>query len=120
AGPPQPPAPPQPPDGAPASGGAPGPAALPPGQPGRAEAAGVPRLLIQAAAFSWRILLVGLLIYVGFRVASTLRLVVLPCMAALLLTALLQPLTARLRNSVGMPSLAATWCTIGAAVIVLA
>jgi predicted PurR-regulated permease PerM len=80
----------------------------------------VPRLLVQAAAWSWRILLVGLLIYVGFRVANTLRLVVLPCLAALLLTALLQPLTARLRNSFGMPSLAATWCTIGAAVIVLA
>jgi predicted PurR-regulated permease PerM len=42
-----------------------------------------------------------------------------PCTAALLLTALLQPLTARLRGT-GMPSLAATWCTIGAAVIVLA
>jgi predicted PurR-regulated permease PerM len=80
----------------------------------------VPRLLAQAAAWSWRILLVGLLIYVGFRVASTLRLVVLPCLAALLLTALLQPLTSQLRRRTGMPSLAATWCTIGAAVIVLA
>ena len=72
---------------------------------GRPEAAGVPRLLAQAAAWSWRILLVGLLIYVGFRVANTLRLVVLPCLAALLLTALLQPLTSRLRRT-GMPSLA--------------
>ncbi|HEX6854536.1 MAG TPA: AI-2E family transporter [Streptosporangiaceae bacterium] len=105
-------------DGTPAQAGPPGPAA--PRDGGRAEAAGVPRLLVQAAAWSWRILLVGLLIYLGFRVASTLRLVVLPCLAALLLTALLQPLTARLRNSFGMPSLAATWCTIGAAVIVLA
>ena len=96
-----------------------GPAAPPRDVPGRAEAAGVPRLLAQAAAWAWRILLVGLLIYVGFRVASTLRLVVLPCLAALLLTALLQPLTARMRRT-GMPSLAATWCTIGAAVIVLA
>jgi predicted PurR-regulated permease PerM len=107
-------------DGAPAQAGPPGPAAAPRDGAGRAEAAGVPRLLVQAAAWSWRILLVGLLIYVGFRVANTLRLVVLPCLAALLLTALLQPLTARLRNSFGMPSLAATWCTIGAAVIVLA
>ena len=108
-----------PPDGAPAQAGPPGPPAPPRDGAGRAEAAGVPRLLAQAAAWSWRILLVGLLIYVGFRVASTLRLVVLPCLAALLLTALLQPLTSRLRRT-GMPSLAATWCTIGAAVIVLA
>jgi predicted PurR-regulated permease PerM len=79
----------------------------------------VPRLLQQAAAWSWRLLLVGLLIYVAFRVASALRLVVLPCFAALLLTALLQPLTARLRKA-GLPSLAATWCTILAAVAVLA
>jgi len=106
-------------DGTPAQAGPPGPAAAPRDAAGRAEAAGVPRLLAQAAAWSWRILLVGLLIYVGFRVATTLRLVVLPCLAALLLTALLQPLTSRLRRT-GMPSLAATWCTIGAAVIVLA
>jgi predicted PurR-regulated permease PerM len=79
----------------------------------------VPRSLQQAAAWSWRLLLVGLLIYVAFRVASALRLVVLPCFAALLLTALLQPLTARLRK-IGMPSLAATWCTVLAAVAVLA
>ena len=79
----------------------------------------VPRFLQQAAAWSWRMLLVGLLIYVAFRVASALRLVVLPCMAALLLTALLQPVTARLRK-LGMPSLAATWCTVLAAIAVLA
>jgi predicted PurR-regulated permease PerM len=108
-----------PPGGAPAQAGPPGPPAPPRDGAGRAEAAGVPRLLAQAAAWSWRILLVGLLIYMGFRVASTLRLVVLPCLAALLLTALLQPLTSRMRRA-GLPSLAATWCTIGAAVIVLA
>jgi predicted PurR-regulated permease PerM len=79
----------------------------------------VPAFLQRAAAWSWRLLLVGLLIYVAFRVASALRLVVLPCVAALLLTALLQPLTARLRR-IGMPSLAATWCTVLAAVVVLA
>ena len=57
----------------------------------------MPRFLRQGAAWSWRLLLIGLLIYVAFRVASALRLVVLPCLAALLLTALLHPLTARLR-----------------------
>jgi predicted PurR-regulated permease PerM len=79
----------------------------------------VPLLLQRAAAWSWRLLLVALLIYVAFRVATALALVVLPCIAALLLTALLEPLTSRLRRT-GMPSLAATWCTILAAVIVLA
>jgi predicted PurR-regulated permease PerM len=93
---------------------------VPAGTPGNVPAGQtVPRLLQQAAAWSWRLLLVGLLIYVAFRVASALRLVVLPCFAALLLTALLQPLTSRLRKA-GLPSLAATWCTILAAVAVLA
>jgi predicted PurR-regulated permease PerM len=90
------------------------------GAPGDGPAAqSVPRLLQQVAAWSWRLLLVGLLLYVAFRVASALRLVVLPCFAAMLLTALLQPLTARLRKA-GLPSLAATWCTILAAIAVLA
>jgi len=79
----------------------------------------VPGLLQRAAAWSWRLLLVGLLIYVAFRVASALRLVVLPCIVSLLLTALLQPLAARLRRT-GMPALAATWCTVLAAVVILA
>jgi predicted PurR-regulated permease PerM len=48
-----------------------------------------------------------------------LRLVVLPCVAALLLSALLQPLLARLRR-LGLPNLAATWCTLLAAIAVLA
>jgi predicted PurR-regulated permease PerM len=78
----------------------------------------VPRLLRQAAAWSWRLLLVGIIIYFAFRMADALRLVVLPFIAALLLTALLQPLTARLRRA-GMPSLAATWCTILATIVVL-
>jgi predicted PurR-regulated permease PerM len=56
---------------------------------------------------------------VAFRVASVLRVVVLPCVAALLLTALLQPLTSRLRR-LGLPALAATWCTILLVVAVLA
>jgi predicted PurR-regulated permease PerM len=79
----------------------------------------VPRALQKAAAWSWRLLVTGLLIYVAFRVASALSLVVLPCIAALLLTALLQPLTARLRRA-GLPSLAATWCTVLAAIVILA
>jgi len=87
--------------------------------PRAAPDAQVPRLLQQAAAWSWRILLVGLVIYLAFRAANELRLVVLPMIAALLLAALLHPLTSRLRR-LGMPSLAATWCTILVAIVFLA
>jgi predicted PurR-regulated permease PerM len=80
---------------------------------------GVPRWLQRAAGWSWRLLILGILVYAAFRVASILRLVLLPCVAALLLTALLQPLTQRLRQ-LGMPALAATWCTLLAALAVLA
>jgi predicted PurR-regulated permease PerM len=79
----------------------------------------VPGWLERAAGWAWRLLILGVLIYVMFRVVSTLRVVVLPCVAALLLTALLQPLTQRLRQA-GLPALAATWCTVLAALIVLA
>src|SRR5262249_27016411 len=75
--------------------------------------------LERAAGWAWRLLILGALIYVTFRVVGTLRLVVLPCVAALLLTALLQPLTQRLRR-LGLPALAATWCTVLAALAVLA
>jgi predicted PurR-regulated permease PerM len=81
--------------------------------------AGVPVWLRQAAGWSWRLLILGILAYAAFRVAGILRLVILPCVAALLLTALLQPLRERLRQ-LGMPSLAATWCTVLGALAVLA
>ena len=78
----------------------------------------VPGWLQRAAGWSWRLLLVGIAVYLAFRVASMLRLVVLPCVAALLLTALLQPVQSRLRRA-GLPALAATWCTVLLAVAVL-
>ncbi len=71
----------------------------------------VPGWLQRAAGWCWRLLLVGIVVYLAFRVASMLKLVVLPCVAALLLTALLQPVQARLRQT-GLPALAATWCTL--------
>jgi predicted PurR-regulated permease PerM len=79
----------------------------------------VPGWLQLMAGWAWRLLLVGVVIYLTFRVASALRLVVLPFIAALLLTALLQPLNHRLRRA-GLPALAATWCTLLLAVAVLA
>jgi predicted PurR-regulated permease PerM len=93
----------------------------PPGGSGGRTGPGsqVPHLLQQAAAWSWRLILVAIVIYFAFKVAAALRLVVLPLIAATLLTALLQPVTGRLRR-MGMPRLAATWCTLLAAIIVLA
>jgi predicted PurR-regulated permease PerM len=80
---------------------------------------GVPRLLQDLAAWSWRLLLVAVVIYLSFRVAEALRLVVLPFIAAMLLTALLQPATAWMKRR-GMPPLLATWCTFLAAILVIA
>jgi predicted PurR-regulated permease PerM len=85
-----------------------------PGGPAQA-----PRWLRLAAGWAWRLLVVGVVIYLAFRLASALRLVVLPFIGALLLTALLQPLTRRLRRA-GLPALGATWCTLLVAVAVLA
>ena len=96
----------------------PEPAGAGPG-PEPSQAAQVPRWLQRAAGWSWRLLLVGLVVYLAFRVASVLRLVVLPCVAALLLTALLHPLLSRFRR-LGLPALAATWCTLLIAVAILA
>ncbi len=78
-----------------------------------------PRWLEAAGAWSWRLIALGFVIYVAARLASALRIVVLPCVGALLVTALLQPLAARLRR-IGMPAMAATWCTLLLAIAVVA
>jgi predicted PurR-regulated permease PerM len=96
-----------------------GPRAVAPGPAAPRAEPRVPGWLERAAGWSWRLLILGVLIYATFRVVGVLRLVVLPCVAALLLTALLQPLTQRLRQA-GLPALAATWCTFLAALAVLA
>ena len=107
--------------------GAPGPresgGTVPPGSPRESggtvpPGVSVPVWLQTGAAWSWRLLLIGAALYVASRIAGVLYIVVVPCAAALLLTALLQPLTARLRRA-GMPSLAATWCTMLVAAAVL-
>jgi predicted PurR-regulated permease PerM len=86
-----------------------------PPQPPEAEfaqvsaSAKVPRLLQQAAAWSWRLFIIGLIIYLAFRLAVYLRLVTLPFIGALLFTALLEPLAAWLRRH-GVGTMLATWC----------
>ena len=96
-----------------------GPAATGWARPGSGSPSQVPGWLQLTAGWAWRLLVVGVVIYLTFRLASVLRLVVLPFIAALLLTALLQPLVTRLRRA-GLPALAATWCTVLIAVAVLA
>jgi predicted PurR-regulated permease PerM len=101
--------------------GAPGARATPaaPGAgPPDLQAGSVPRWLQTSAAWSWRLLLLAAALYVAARVAALLYIVVVPCAAAILLTALLQPLTARLRGR-GMSRLAATWCTLLLAIVLL-
>jgi len=85
---------------------------------GDEESTRVPGWLQTGAAWSWRLLLLAAALYLIVRVIGVLYIVVVPCIAALLLTALLQPLTARLRRA-GLPSLAATWCTLLIAAVVL-
>jgi predicted PurR-regulated permease PerM len=87
--------------------------------PGNAPEQGrVPSWLQTAAAWSWRLLLIAIVIYLTARLLGILYIVVVPCVAALLLTALLQPLSARLCQS-GLPRLAATWVTLLVAAVVL-
>ena len=93
-------------------------AAAPPRAPD-APHSEVPRWLQTGAAWSWRLLLLAIVLYVAARVAALLYLVVVPCAAAILLTGLLQPLTARLRRA-GLGPLSATWCTLGLAIVLLA
>jgi predicted PurR-regulated permease PerM len=78
----------------------------------------VPGWLQTGAAWSWRLLLLAAVIYLIARLLGTLYIVVVPCVAALLLTALLQPLAARLRRA-GLPALAATWITLLIIAVVL-
>ncbi|WP_405086167.1 AI-2E family transporter [Microbispora sp. NBC_01389] len=80
---------------------------------------GVPPTLATLAAWSWRLLLVGAAIYVLAMIIGRISFVVLPVAVALLLAALLYPLTRRLREA-GLRPIYATWITmlLGLAVIV--
>jgi predicted PurR-regulated permease PerM len=86
-------------------------ASEPSGPSAAAPSDGVPRWLRVTAAWAWRLLLLAVVLYVLARIASVIYVVIVPCAAAILLTALLQPLAARLRRR-GLGPLAATWCTL--------
>ncbi|HEY4465254.1 MAG TPA: AI-2E family transporter [Streptosporangiaceae bacterium] len=84
-----------------------------------ASGTSIPRWLQTAGGWSWRLLFIAIAAYLAYRVAGKLAVVVIPCAGALLLTALLQPLTARLHRA-GLPMLAAAWCALLGAVVILA
>jgi predicted PurR-regulated permease PerM len=79
----------------------------------------VPRLLATLAAWSWRLIVVGVVVYALMQIVSRLFFVALPLALALLLCALLMPVTDRLRRW-GLNSLTATWVTILLALAVVA
>jgi predicted PurR-regulated permease PerM len=92
---------------------------VPAGSAGSGQQPQVPAWLQTGAAWSWRLLLLGVMVYVLTRLASLLFLVVVPCAAALLFTALLQPMAYRIRRA-GLPPLAAAWSALLTAIVVLA
>lgn len=77
----------------------------------------MPPQLVLAAGWVWRLLVLGVAGYAVVWVLSRLALAVLPLIGALLLSALLRPLTRLLDRY--MPRLAAAWLTLLIAVLVL-
>ncbi|MEU6414623.1 AI-2E family transporter [Microbispora sp. NPDC046933] len=71
------------------------------------------------AAWSWRLLLLGAMVYFLWQIIGRISFVVMPVVVALLLAALLYPLTRRLRAA-GLRPIYATWITmlLGLALIV--
>jgi len=85
----------------------------------RHQPEGVPSVLVTMAAWSWRLLLLCGMVYLIAWIIGRISIVVLPVAIAFLLTALLYPLTKRLRDA-GLRPIYATWITmlLGLAVIV--
>lgn len=78
----------------------------------------VPPLLVNLAGWIWRLVLVGVAAWLLLKVAQRLYLVSIPLAAALLLTALMSPVTSWLRHR-GLPRVLATILTVVAALLVL-
>lgn len=77
----------------------PAPEPLPPGRPG---AAAVPDSVRSAAAWSWRLLLVGALVAATLWLVTQLKVIVVPIAVALLLTVLLTPVQRFCQRRLGM------------------
>lgn len=78
----------------------------------------IPDWLDRAAAWSWRLLLIGAAVVVLALAFSRLRIVLVPAIVALLIAALLAPVAKKLR-SWGWPGLLATWTTLLGTLIVV-
>lgn len=78
------------------------------------SALGVPKAIQAAAAWSWRVLVIGLALAAILWIVVELRIIVIPLLIAVLLTALLAPMVAKIR-SWGAPK----WVGVIAALITL-
>ncbi|AWS45435.1 AI-2E family transporter [Streptosporangium sp. 'caverna'] len=78
----------------------------------------VPRTLLRLAVWSLCLIIIGWAVFYSAQFIATLRIVVLPVAIALLLTALLFPITRRLKSR-GMKPIYATWITMLIAFTVL-
>ena len=72
---------------------------------------GIPVAVQAAAAWSWRALLIGAVVYFAVRMAAKIGLVILALFAGLLVTALLRPMVDWLAAR-GLPRLAGAWLTV--------
>ncbi|WP_066364386.1 AI-2E family transporter [Herbidospora mongoliensis] len=71
----------------------------------------VPPTLNIVAAWSWRVIVIGVVVYIFAMIVARLSFVTLPVAIAFLLTALLFPITKRLRRA-GLRPIYATWLTM--------
>ena len=78
----------------------------------------IPRSLVLAAGWSWRLLVVGVAAYAAARVLALLWLVVVPLVAALLLAALLRPVAGLLHRRLPGPLSALLTLLLAAVVLV--
>ena len=83
-----------------------------------ASGRGVPRGLVLAAGWSWRLLVLGVVAYLAIRVLALLWLVLVPIVLALLVTALVRPLAVLLRRR--LPGPLSALLTLLVALMVLA
>ncbi|WP_370652688.1 AI-2E family transporter [Frankia sp. Cj5] len=96
----------------PAPVGMPGPVGVPQRRtPAAAVDPQVPAALRVAAGWSWRLLIIGAAIYILLLAVGRLRVVVIPVIAGLLISALIRPIAAALRRH-GVPRLVSSFLTI--------
>jgi predicted PurR-regulated permease PerM len=78
----------------------------------------LPRWLVTAGAWSWRLIALGIVGYYLLHFVLVIELIVLPFLGAMVLTALLRPLALRLQRA-GLSRLLSTWLTFLAALLVV-